>query len=305
MATKSTFTPQDIQNFEFALRLEPLTVQDLHAIFNKAGMRKVNNVFYTKKQKDYLYQEIYRNYMLKDELRNYVMNYKQEKGEKIQDTENIYENKQVKKLSKSRLRKIIKESLNKVLKENASISIIQAIMQSCNVGETEAQEYLDNAAREIHSWMDQGVDPSRQTGYGGNYYEEQMEGLGLDDDYLMDFAQYCLTTYKPQEKDENTPMSEEETISVLEEHEDDLLSPFRLYVDRQTSVIQLYYSAINKADKALQYDIIKKYKQIKKELPEWCPVIVNEPRIEENPNGTQDFIVNIEYDENEAQNFVA
>ena len=208
------------------------------------------------------------------------------------------------KLTESQLRKTIKESIRKALKEESDFpSMLKAIMQACNVDETEAREYLDNAAREIHSWMDQGVNPSRQTGYGGNYYEEEMQGLGLDSDYLMDFAQYCLSTYKPQEKDESTPMSEEETISVLEENENELLSPFRLYVDRQMSVIQLYYSAINKADNALQQDLARKYKQIEKELPEWCPVIVNKPRIENNPNGTQDLIIDIEYDENSAENF--
>lgn len=122
--TRSIFTPNDIRDFEYVLRLEPLTVQDLHAIFYKAGMQKVRNVTYSNKQKTWLFHRIFEDYMLKDELRKYVMNYKQQKGEEIRDTNDLYENKtnrNMKKtirLTESTLRKIVKESVKSVLNES-------------------------------------------------------------------------------------------------------------------------------------------------------------------------------------------
>ena len=115
---QSIFSSNDIRDFEYALGLQPLTVQDLHAIFYKAGMQKVKGTTYSKKQKTWLFHRIYEDYTLRYELRKYVLNYKQEKGEKIQDTDALYENKKKQhktmKLTENKLRQIIREILNEV-----------------------------------------------------------------------------------------------------------------------------------------------------------------------------------------------
>lgn len=78
--------------------------------------------------------------------------------------------------------------------------LIKAVMRSCGIEHDRAADEIKYAVEAIHEWMDKGVDPARQTGYGSSYYMEQLEGLGLDADWELDFAELCNYTYQPKEK---------------------------------------------------------------------------------------------------------
>ena len=83
---------------------------------------------------------------------------------------------------------------------NIPEKLVKAVMNSCSTDEKTAKEYIESGVRSIHEWMDKGVDPSSQTGYGGNYFEEELDNLGLDMDYELDFAELCVYNYQPKEK---------------------------------------------------------------------------------------------------------
>lgn len=223
------------------------------------------------------------------------------------DDEEIKENKQHKtnknikrriKLTESTLRKIVRRTIKEVLEEPSSM--IKAIMNSCGVDAKEAQEYLDSAAEEIHSWISQGVNPLAPTGYGGNYFEEQLSNLGLDYDYLMDFAQYCYGTYDESKYtgDDNL-WSEEDFFLFLENQMAEEFLPLKLNTDMRLSIAEFRYDGIDKADELMRQDIHRAYNKIKKEMPKDIAK-VGKPRIQNNPNGSQDFIVPIEYNEDQV-----
>lgn len=83
---------------------------------------------------------------------------------------------------------------------NIPEKLVKAVMNSCSTDENTAREYIENSVKSIHEWMDKGVDPSSQTGYGGNYFKEELDNLGLDSDYELAFAELCMYNYPKKER---------------------------------------------------------------------------------------------------------
>ena len=195
------------------------------------------------------------------------------------------------KITESKLKSLIKKAINEAM--GGSLSMVQAVMNACGVDEKEAEQYIDNAAQEASYYMDDQREFYR-------VMQEEMRNIGLDMDYTMEFAQRCML-FAPNKEEEADYMTEDELYEELENKYADAFVPLKLLTDRRNSIIEFYYENINRVDKKLQYDVVRAYKRLKKELPKELPIKIEEPYISDSMNGSQTFIAFADYDEQAAK----